>query len=388
MEPIHKNTVLILVLIAALIVGLYSFRGRITEQFFKPQELPEDDSRIAEGVKNAEGVQQGKEAVKVVAENLDIPWEVRFLPSGDLLVTERPGTLLRIEENNEKIPVEGVKHAGEGGLLGMALHPQFEENRFIYLYMTSEAEGGLVNRIERYRLENNSLEDRNTVISGIPGAAYHDGGRIEFGPDGMLYITTGDSGNEELSQQKNSLAGKILRVWPNGSVPDSNPFDSPVYSYGHRNPQGLAWDREERLWSTEHGRSGIKSGLDELNVIEKGKNYGWPVIQGSENQEGMVPPVIHSGPEYTWAPASAEYWNGSIFFGGLRGSALYEAVLPENLDKKPKLKIHFLNEFGRIRAVRLGPDGKLYLTTSNTDGRGRPRPGDDRIIRIDPEIFR
>jgi glucose/arabinose dehydrogenase len=333
--------------------------------------------------------EQPREEAVVLAENLHVPWAIAFLPSGDLLVTERPGTLLRIgKEDRSQHPIEGVRHIGEGGLLGITLHPDFEENHWLYLYLTASANGVVSNRVERYRYENDALSKRTEILTGIPGAQYHDGGALAFGPDGHLYITTGDASQSSLAQNTNSLAGKILRVHDDGSIPDDNPFGNAVYSYGHRNPQGITWDREGRMWSTEHGRSGVQSGLDELNLIEKGENYGWPVIQGSETRDGMEAPILHSGPTVTWAPASAVYYNGRIFFGGLRGEALYEARLPERVNEEPELLTHFHRAFGRIRAVAVGPDGMLYLTTSNTDGRGKPLPNDDRIIRVDPKILR
>ena len=202
----------------------------------------------------------------------------------------------------------------------------------------------------------------------------------------MLYITTGDAGKSSLAQDKNSLAGKILRVRDDGSIPDENPFGNEVYSYGHRNPQGLTWDDDGNLWSTEHGRSGALSGLDELNLIRPGENYGWPTIQGDEKRFDMNTPIINSGPDVTWAPASALYWDGSIFFGGLRGETLYEAQLQNGIIVG--LKSHFKKEFGRIRTVALGPDGMFYITTSNRDGRGTVRDGDDKIIRLNPAQFR
>ncbi|OGJ55095.1 hypothetical protein A3D11_03410 [Candidatus Peribacteria bacterium RIFCSPHIGHO2_02_FULL_49_16] len=319
--------------------------------------------------------------IEVIAEDLTIPWDMAFLPSGELLITERPGTLLILGNERRVIPIEDVHHRGEGGLLGVTLHPNFRENRWIYLYHTETANGATKNRVERYRLEDATLTNRTTIIDEIPGAMYHDGGRMEFGPDGLLYITTGDATQSNLAQEKYSLAGKILRVEDDGSIPNDNPFGTAVYSYGHRNPQGLTWDDEGRLWSTEHGRSGVQTGYDELNMIEPGKNYGWPHIQGSQTAVDMTSPILQSGASDTWAPASAAYHHGSIFFGGLRGEALYEAVLPKD-GAKAILKTHFKNRFGRIRTVRLGPDGFLYLTTSNTDGRGTPQSGDDKIIRV------
>jgi len=183
---------------------------------------------------------------------------------------------LLVDKEKQVIEVEGVEATGEGGLLGLAVHPQFVENQYLYLYLTSKEEGGVVNRVERYRLVENQLEEREVMVVGILGAAYHDGGRMEFGPDGKLYITTGDAGQPNLAQDKESLNGKILRINDDGSVPEDNPFGNQVYSYGHRNPQGLAWDSQERLWATEHGPSGLQTGNDELNLIVKGRNYGWP----------------------------------------------------------------------------------------------------------------
>ncbi|NOS68122.1 MAG: PQQ-dependent sugar dehydrogenase [Candidatus Peribacteraceae bacterium] len=321
---------------------------------------------------------------EVIADHLNIPWDIAFLPGGDLLVTERPGTLLRIGADKKTYSIDGVRHVGEGGLLGIALHPNFADNHFLYLYMTTRSGENLVNRIERYRFENDELTDRVEILTGIPGAQNHDGGRIEFGPvDEKLYITTGDAGQSNLAQDKNSLAGKILRINDDGSIPGDNPFGNAVWSYGHRNSQGIAWDANRRLWSTEHGRSGVQSGYDELNLIDKGGNYGWPHTEGPTTRDGVRSPMLQSGADSTWAPASAAYFDGSIYFGGLRGEALYEAVIRPD-GGQPLLKTHFHGEFGRVRTVRTGPDGLLYLTTSNRDGRGSPAADDDKIIRVNP----
>lgn len=317
----------------------------------------------------------------VFAENLQIPWEIAFLPDGDVLITERTGVLKRIGENQESYNVQDVYHVGEGGLLGLTLHPDFAENRYLYLYLTYQENGNILNRVDRYvyTLEE-GLTSRTAIIDSIPGARIHNGGRIAFGPDGYLYITTGDAAVTALSQDRESLAGKILRVDEEGAVPENNPFSSPVFSYGHRNPQGLAWDEQGRLWSTEHG----PTGHDELNLIEKGKNYGWPEIIGDETRSGMETPVIHSGTG-TWAPSGASYNNGSIFFAGLRGNGLYEAVIDPRTGEVKELHKHLDGEYGRLRNAVLGPDGKIYILTSNRDGRGNPRGNDDRIIIFVPE---
>jgi glucose/arabinose dehydrogenase len=372
------KTLLILLILGGLIGGAYYLAQR--------KQAPTPSSPKTERGVGMDETQEERADIEVVAENLEIPWEIAFLPNEEYLITERPGNLLKIGKDRQVIPIEGVTHIGEGGLLGLALHPNFQQNSYIYLYLTSQSGGRLINRVERYKLNGTSLSDRQVIIDEILGAQYHDGGRIEFSPDGYLFITTGDAGNENIAQDTSSLSGKILRVNDDGSIPEGNPFGNAVYSYGHRNPQGLTWDNQGRLWATEHGRSGIRSGYDELNYIEMGKNYGWPIIQGDETKDGMERPIIHSGANTTWAPAGAEFINGSIFFAGLRGATLYEAVLGNTT--VTRLRTHFENEYGRLRAVRLGPDGYLYIATSNQDGRGSVNEGDDKLIRINPDIFR
>jgi len=323
----------------------------------------------------------------VVAQDLQIPWDLAFLPDGDLLVTERTGNLLRLGQDRQKIAIKGVAATGEGGLLGLALHPQFTQNHLLYLYMTTDMGGALRNRVERYRMDGDTLNERKILIDNIPAAKFHDGGRLAFGPDGLLYISTGDAGNSELAQDTASLAGKILRIRDDASLPPDNPFNNAVYSYGHRNVQGLTWDAADRLWATEHGPSGLppNSGQDELNLIVKGHNYGWPLIKGDETQADLETAKLQSGVDDTWAPSGALFYKDSIFFAGLRGQALYQAKLksPDAID----LVAHFREEFGRLRQVQLGPDGLFYILTSNTDGRGEPRAGDDRLLQIDPHIF-
>lgn len=379
-------TVIFISVVAVFAVG-YFFRSEIVRQFYTPTENRIGQG-IGTGIKDGGKAEQGENEnkdIEVIIDNLRIPWEVVFLPDGEMLVSERSGTIQRIGKENQTYKIENVEHIGEGGLLGMALHPKFEENRFIYFYLTTKTSNGLRNRVERYRFEENRFSEKIIIIDNILAGANHNGGRIAFGYDGNLYITTGDSGQSSLAQDTNALAGKILRLKDDGSIPSDNPFGNAVYSFGHRNPQGIAWDDEGRLWATEHGRSGVLSGFDELNLIEKGKNYGWPIIQGDETKENMESPVAHSGSSATWAPAGAAFWRGSIFFGGLRGESLYEAKIKD--DGKVSLKAHFRQEFGRIRAVVLGPDNYLYITTSNTDGRGTPRANDDKIIRINPGVF-
>ncbi|MES2216473.1 MAG: PQQ-dependent sugar dehydrogenase [Patescibacteria group bacterium] len=333
--------------------------------------------------------------VTTIAESLAIPWDLAFLPNGNFLVTERGGTLVELQPNGSTtvIKLPHPKPKGEGGLLGVTLHPQFADNRYIYLYMSTSETGSITqNTVFRYKYVDGKLTDEKTIISKIPGALYHDGGRMEFGPDGLLYITTGDATISKIAQDKKSLGGKILRLTDEGAIPETNPFkdsknsaQSAIYSYGHRNPQGLAWDSEGKLWETEHGRSGVLSGYDELNLVQLGGNYGWPTIEGPATRTDMISPVLQSGADDTWAPASLAYLNGKLYWGGLKGETLYEATIDGGIVKD--FKRHLFQEFGRIRTVRVGPDGMLYLTTSNRDGRGTPKEGDDKIIRVNPALL-
>ena len=320
---------------------------------------------------------------EVVMEGLNIPWEIVFLPAspgGEMLITERPGNLLLVGKDRRKIAVQGVVHKGEGGLLGLAVHPKFPENHFVYLYLTYRRDSGLMNRVERYKLEGDQLSERLVVLDGILGSSNHDGGRIAFGPDYYLYIGTGDAENQKLAQDTKSLNGKILRVTEDGAMPSGNPFGNAVYSYGHRNVQGLAWDEKGQLWATEHGPSGLQTGFDELNRIEKGKNYGWP-DRADRQKEGTEKPVVHSG-EDTWAPSGAVFYNDSVLFAGLAGEAIYQYKISSS-----QLTTHFKGEFGRIRMITRGPDGQFYILTNNTDGRGNPKDGDDKLIRLGAGFF-
>lgn len=306
-----------------------------------------------------------------------------------MLVTERLGRVRLINSNGQLDPKPGavfnqVKEIGEGGLLGITLHPNFSSNNFVYFYYTYSGSGdNTFNRVVKMIYKDNKFENEQIIVDRIPGASNHNGGRIKFGPDGNLYITTGDAQNPSQAQDTNSSAGKILRVTDEGKVVLGNPFGNLVYSYGHRNPQGLAWDSKGRLWATEHGRSGVLSGFDELNLIESGKNYGWPTIQGNEKRQGMETPKLNSDGSTTWAPSGAAFAGNSVFFSGLRGQALYEAVIQNS--QVVELKEHLVGQYGRLREVVVGPDRMLYITTSNKDGRGNPGSTDDKIIRVNPQ---
>ena len=326
-----------------------------------PTVLPTEEPELTETVKPVWSSEP-----KVIAEGLSWPWELVFLPDGGILLTERPGNLLLIRNGEERIPIKGVTHIGEGGLLGLALHPEFEQKAWLYLYVTYELPGQVLNRVERYVFRDDQLSERIVIVDEISGSSIHDGGRIKFGPDGKLYITTGDAGNPDIAQNLESLNGKILRLNDDGSIPDDNPFGSSVWSTGHRNVQGLAWDSQGRLWSTEHGPSGSETGNDEVNLIEPGKNYGWPLFRGMQTQEGFTAPVIESGRNDTWAPSGAVIVDDVLYFAGLRGAAVYR--VPVDGISMDTFEVLFKDEFGRIRNVVVSPEGQLWIMTSNGAG--------------------
>jgi glucose/arabinose dehydrogenase len=335
--------------------------------------------------------------VEVLVRGLNTPWAIDFAPDGRIFIAERAGHVRVVEDGQlraEPWITLQVAAVGEAGLMGLALDPDFAQNRLIYVaYTYRAANGRLQNRLVRL------LEDAKTrkgsldkvLIDNVSGANNHDGGRVKFGPDGKLYWTMGDAQTARLAQELSSLNGKILRLNADGSIPPDNPLpNSYVYSYGHRNPQGLAWQPKTlKLYSTEHGPSGFQGCCrDEVNYIEAGKNYGWPEVRGEEKKEGTVSPVIHAGTSETWAPAGATFptrgpWAGSLLFTGLRGQTLYRVVLDAgDPHKTEKLERYFYRRFGRLRDVVEGPDGNLYLLTSNRDGRGSPEDDDDRVIRL------
>lgn len=367
MKKVILLSITTLILMAS--VG-YIFRDSLMPLFFMAQRSPEG----MEGV----STDANDNNISEVANNLNIPWDMVFLPDESILLTERSGRIVHINGDIDHFVIDEVWHTGEGGLLGIELHPDFANNRYLYIYLTHDSDAGRTNSVVKYTFSEEGLSDRLVVLDSIPGNMFHNGGRLSFGPDDMLYITTGDALEPSLAQDTDSLAGKILRVTDEGEIPTDNPFGNEVYSYGHRNPQGLAWDDDESLWATEHG----DGARDELNLIEAGFNYGWPEIEGMQEASNMQTPVMYSGDEYTWAPSGATYHDGRIFFAGLRGNAIYEIDLDES-----SIRSHFKEEYGRFRFVKKGPDGYLYAATNNTDGRGSPDDGDDILLRIDPSVF-
>ena len=361
---------------ALAVVLLVATFGSPMHLFFTPTETAA-----------ATGVSASDVEYEVVAEDLNVPWEVAVLDEDRYLVSERTGALVLLEDGErhvlERFDELDEPLLGEGGLLGIALHPDFSENGYLYVYQTVDRDS-VENTVRRFEvdLEAREITNETVIIDGIASDRIHNGGRIAFGPDGHLYVTTGDAAEPASAQETASLSGKILRLEADGSVPEANPFGNEVYSYGHRNPQGIAWDDEGRLWATEHG----PSANDELNRIEAGENYGWPAITGDQTEPGMRSPVFHSGESETWAPAGAASHDGRIFFAGLRGERLYEARIDG--DEVTGFIGHLSGDFGRLRAVTVGPNEEyLYVTTSNTDGRGDPHENDDRLLRIPLDAF-
>lgn len=382
-----KQVTLFVIVVICLLAGtLYYFSNGNIKNSISPSPSGIKSS-LEPSLSNSSDIPK----ISIIADDLDTPWAIAFLPDGSMLVTERVGVVKKILDGKVSLvtSIPGVLEIGEGGLMGIALHPEFESNNYVYLYYTYSTSGNdTLNRVSRMTFKDDTLTDEKVILDSIPGASNHNGGRIKFGPDSFLYITTGDAENPSASQDRNSLAGKILRVTDTGEPAAGNPFNNRVYSYGHRNPQGIAWTSDGRFFSTEHGPSGgeFGTGRDEINLITEGKNYGWPQIMGDDTMRGMEVPFLHSRND-TWAPAGAAYYKhkdlrDAIFFGGLRGEALYEVNFTGD---GPMLVTHFKNEFGRIREVIIGPDNMLYITTSNNDGRGSPKSGDDKIIRINPE---
>jgi glucose/arabinose dehydrogenase len=323
--------------------------------------------------------------IEVFQDDLSVPWDMVKLSEGVWLISERSGNLFLVENGERRLleNFQNTRQSGEGGLLGLVLHPNFQENNWLYIYQTQERSGeGTVNRVLRYRYDEGELRDEMLIIDDIPGAIYHDGGRMIFGADGYLYIATGDATDPDLAQDTNSLAGKILRLTDEGEVPDENPFGNAVYSYGHRNPQGFAWDDKGNLWSTEHGRSGALSGFDELNKIILGGNYGWPEIEGDETREGMIAPVLHSGADTTWAPGGLSFVKGVFVWGGLRGQTLYQASVDG--DEIRMLSRDLQGEYGRLRTTVWDEEEEiLYIMTSNDDGRNPDGRSADVILKME-----
>ncbi|GAA1922599.1 PQQ-dependent sugar dehydrogenase [Nocardioides hwasunensis] len=338
-----------------------------------PSDAPTDEPGDGDG-RTAE-----PEALGTLVDQLEVPWGVDFLPDGNAVVTERmTGLVLEITPDGKRSRLGGlgaVVPQGEAGLLGVAVSPDYETDRTLFFYVTT----GSDNRVVKAVVDDDQLGDPTVILDGVPAGFIHDGGRIAFGPDGYLYVTTGETGDPELAQDPDSLAGKILRITVDGEAAPGNPTNgSPVWSLGHRNVQGLAWDDEGRLWASEFG----DSEFDELNLIEKGGNYGWPEVEGSGGGPEFIDPQL-VWPVDQASPSGLAYADGRLWMAGLRGQRLWRIDIDRAGDAV-RPKAFFTEDYGRLRTVVTAPDDTLWLTTSNKDGRGNPTPADDRIIRIRP----
>lgn len=364
----------------------------------KPKGVAENEIFTTKSLSN-EG-KPVKFKLETIATGLEVPWGFAFLPDGNMLFTERPGRVRMIQNGKLKadtvFKVADVEPSGESGLMDISLHPKFAENKFVYLAYAYRGDGKQV-KVVRFRYDGKTFLEPKTIVEGIPASPNHAGTRARFAPDGKLYVSTGDSTDWNLAQKTDSLAGKILRLNDDGTIPGDNPFVSnknyrpEIYSIGHRNPQGLAWTADGLLFETEHGPSGFEGkggGADELNLVERGKNYGWAEIYGLTKKDGMESPLL----EYTPACAPASLlvykgdkfpaFKGNLFFGCLRGTRLIRVQLN---GKTVAAQENLLEgKLGRIREVGESPDGDIYFSTSNRDGRGNPAEDDDKILRIVP----
>lgn len=335
--------------------------------------------------------------VEEVVTGLEVPWGIAFLPDGEMLVTERAGRI-RLVRNGELHPspiatIE-VTDSGEGGLLGIVAHPDFADNRFFYVYYTANNNGSQVNRVERWQLSPDGLSatpDR-IIIDDIPVALYHNGGRLRFGADGMLYIGTGDARNPEASQNINSLAGKILRLTPEGQVPQDNPFpDNPAFIIGVRNTQGFDWLDGSTLVVTDHGPSGElgRTGEDKVLVATAGDNLGWPTTQNCQPGEDAVTPslvwreAVPPGGAALYNGDAIPEWQDSLIIATLGSRHLHRVAFdPQSVGSVQSHEVYLQDELGRLREAVMSPDGELYITTSNCDGRGNCPPEQDKILRV------
>ena len=338
----------------------------------------EDSSASGASAKPASDPGAAQASVRTIATGLQVPWGIAFLPSrnGDALVAERTtGRIVRIARPGGKkkvvMRVRGVDTgSGEGGLLGLAVSPDYARDKLVYAYFTSSSD----NRIVRFKLGGRT----QTVLKGLASAPVHDGGRIAFGPDRKLYATVGDAGNTDNAQSRTSQNGKILRMNADGSVPAGNPIPgSRIWSLGHRNPQGIAWDAKGRLWAAEFGQDEF----DEVNLIQKGRNYGWPIVEGRGSTRGGK----FVNPKVAWrtdeaSPSGVAIARSRLYVGALRGEGVFRIPLRGTSVGKP-VKL-LANRYGRIRTTVKAPDGSIWVSTSNRDGRGEPKKGDDRIVRL------
>ncbi|MDT0202832.1 PQQ-dependent sugar dehydrogenase [Nocardioides sp. AE5] len=309
-----------------------------------------------------------------VVSGLAAPWGLDFLPDGTAVVTERDSRRVLVIEDGQAREIGVLSEAvaqGEAGLLGIAVSPDFDEDQTLFLYLST----GSDNRIVKATFDGERLGTPEPILTGIPHGFTHDGGRLAFGPDGYLYASTGDSGDRGLSQDEESLGGKILRMTPEGDPAPGNPDGGLVWSLGHRNVQGLAFDETGQLWASEFG----DKSFDEVNRIEAGGNYGWPQVEGTGGGQGLIDPHV-TWPTDDASPSGLAYAGGHLWMASLRGERLWRVTVTDGQASDPTA--YFVGDYGRLRTVAVAPNGNLWLTTSNRDGRGDPAQGDDRILEL------
>ncbi len=338
---------------------------------------------------------------EMVVSGLEVPWAIAFLPNNKLLVTERPGRVRLVENYNSNaqlvdkpVATLDIASSSEGGLLGITLHPDFEDNRLFYLYVTVNKGNDAINQVVQWRLaeDGTSAEQVRVIYDAIAASRNHNGGRIAFGPDDMLYIGTGDASDPGTSQDTESPNGKILRLTPDGNVPDDNPrAGNPLFLMGIRNTQGWAWPDQNdanTLWVTDHGPSGerMRFGHDEVSIVSANDNLGWPTIYKCESREGMITPslvwqnAVPPGGAAIYTGDAIPEWKGNLFIGTLGSRHIHRVVIESG--SVTSHEVYFRNEYGRLREVIMGPDGHLYFTTSNCDGRGSCPDSGDAILRV------
>lgn len=339
-------------------------KGKQTQNEMEHEQSQSDDNQERKETKGVETVAQG----------LDTPWSIAR--SNDVFyLSERPGKIIKIDGNKkteQQVDLEKeVSTAAEAGLLGFVLAPDFKDSQEAYAYYTYE-DNGQFNRIVKLKLENDTWKEEEVLIDKIPSGQYHHGGRLKIGPDDKLYATTGDASDEQNAQDKDTLGGKILRINLDGSKPKDNPIsNSYVYSYGHRNPQGIVWTPDGQMYASEHGNQAN----DEINEIKEGHNYGWPVIEGNEENNNMETPIFTSGSDDTWAPSGIAFKDGIIYSAALRG----EGIMKFDVEKDEMKKV--ATKYGRIRDVYI-VNNDLYFVSNNTDGRGNPSQNDDKMYKV------
>ena len=371
----NKERRLVIVAIAAVTLAA------VATAFFTPSQTTLPIPEPGQSGGNNNNNNNTRPGVQVLAQNLDVPWAIDIAEDGRLFFTERTGSVMVVDKNgsllSDPVAYINVMQDGESGLLGLVLHPNFTENHLLYVYHTYSNNSAVLNKVLMLTENDNKIVESKVIIDNIPAAERNDGGRIKFGPDGKLYIATGDAQQPELAQDAGSLAGKILRLNSDGSIPEDNPFEgSPVYSYGHRNIQGLAWHPlSEDLYASEHG----PEGNDEINLIKPGSNYGWPIEDCSA--EKFEKPILCFNPAV--APAGMTF--AALDRLGYQNDILLATLKAQHIrlvDLESDVESNILTGFGRIRDIVEAADGSLYVATSNRDGRAVPSQNDDKILRI------